>query len=137
MKYDEVETPLQLLDFMNDHIAYGFKGTDGELYTEDDSEKFKFGEETIWKLSSPSKVLEDGYGICWDQVEFERQWFVEHDLSSKLCSCGSSWIMRILIRLILFSYMKKKINIVFSNMQIAKIGELKSSILIKMPFIIK
>jgi len=57
MKYDEVETPSQLLDFMNDHIMYGFKGTDGELYTEDDSENFKFGEETAWKLSSPSKVL--------------------------------------------------------------------------------
>lgn len=83
MKYDEVETPSQLLDFMNDHIMYGFKGTDEELYTEDDSENFKFGEETAWKLSSPSKVLEDGYGICWDQVEFERQWFVEHDFVVK------------------------------------------------------
>lgn len=85
MKYEDIITPEDLLAFMSEHIQYGFVSEDGEVYTMEDDEKFEEGCKTVWRLSSPSELLRKGYGHCWDQVEFERAWFLENGYQVKTC----------------------------------------------------
>lgn len=85
MKYEDIETPEELLSFMNEHISYGFVDDEGEIYDLSDDERFEEGVITVWRLSTPKQLLKKGYGHCWDQVEFERAWFLEHGYDVKTC----------------------------------------------------
>jgi len=78
MKYEEVKTPEELLKFMSENLTYGFTSPDGEIYTPEDDERYKYGVLNLWKLSSPERLVEVGHGYCFDQVELERDWFTKN-----------------------------------------------------------
>ncbi len=78
MKIEDVKTPEELLKFMDEHIQYGFTDGDGNIYTMEDDEAFEEGVKTVWRLGTAHDLIKGGYGHCWDQVEFEREWFLNH-----------------------------------------------------------
>ncbi len=78
MKYADVKTPEELLKFMDEHLQYGFKDSDGSLYTLDDDENFEYGVKNLWRLKDSQEIIIDGYGHCFDQTEVERDWFIEN-----------------------------------------------------------
>ena len=81
MKYEEIKTPEELLKFMDEHITYGFVDDRGKVYTGENEDEFEEGCQTTWRLSSPERLLKVGYGHCFDQVEFERYWFLNNGYS--------------------------------------------------------
>ena len=56
-------------DIMNT-ITYGYKDINGNIHNDADSE---FSE--LYRLQSPAEVLKSKVGVCWDQVELEREQF--------------------------------------------------------------
>lgn len=80
MKYREIETPKQLMEYMNENIKYGFS-SEGINYIP--SNTFQDECRVKWHLSSPEDLIKNGYGHCWDQVELERDWFLKHNFKVK------------------------------------------------------
>jgi len=83
MKYEEVQTPRELLKFMNENIKYGLVTKEGKIYDDGTKEEWKEACLNFWRLSSPEELIKNGYGHCWDQVELERDWFLKHDYECK------------------------------------------------------
>lgn len=83
MKDEKINTPEELMAYMNENILYGFVDSKGKIYTPSDEKKFQNGCRNIWKLSSPERLKKVRYGHCWDQVEFEREWFLNHGYECK------------------------------------------------------
>ena len=82
-EYKKVSTPEELLEFMNKYINYGFVA-ENKTYDDWSSDgEFQQACRSIWKLASPEKLLNTGYGHCWDQVELERDWFSKHNYEFK------------------------------------------------------
>lgn len=77
MKYEEVNTPEELLEFMCDNFSYGIN-VNNKIY--DMSNKKEFNEifSKYWTFNK-SNLLETKYGVCWDFVELERDWFKSHN----------------------------------------------------------
>ena len=75
MKFDEIDSPNELLNFMNENIKYGFIGKNKKIYTDPSSKEWDdWYEECI--VQTGKQVLESKIGTCWDQVELERLWFL-------------------------------------------------------------
>ncbi len=83
MKYEDIKTPEELAEFMNNNINYGFVDDNGKVYDSSNEEEFEEGCKTKWKLSSPKRLIEVGYGNCFDQVELERDWFTRNGYEVK------------------------------------------------------
>lgn len=86
LEYENIKSPEELLLFMKSNIKYGFTDDDGNIYstlTQDSSIVFQNACRTKWKLSSPNRLLNQGYGHCWDQVELERYWFKNNNYEFK------------------------------------------------------
>lgn len=83
MKYEDIKTPEELLEFMNKNIHYGFVDENGIIYDGKNNEIFQIGCQSKWRLSSPERLLKVKYGHCWDQVELERDWFKKHGYEYK------------------------------------------------------
>lgn len=83
MKYNDVKTPEQLLKYMNDNINYGFVDDNEKKYGPWNNQEFQENCQTKWHLSDPKRLIEVGYGHCWDQVELERDWFKTHNYNFK------------------------------------------------------
>ena len=84
MKYEDIKTPEELLNYMSLNMTYGFIGKSGKRY---ESLKDKKGlEEYI--IQSGEEVLESNLGTCWDQVELERLWFSSHNYNFKTIFIG-------------------------------------------------
>lgn len=69
----DVKTPEELLKWM-DCIQYGWIDKSGKVQgtgNEDDEEDFY----REYRLQSPAKLERTKVGVCWDQTEFERDWF--------------------------------------------------------------
>ena len=82
MKYDDIKTPKDLLEYMSKNITYGFIGKSKKRY-----EGLKEGlDEYI--VQSAEEVLESNIGTCWDQVELERDWFSNHNYIFKTLFLG-------------------------------------------------
>lgn len=82
MEYVDIKTPEELLIFM-DGIQYGFVDDAGIKYGSWDEDAFEKNVVTKWKLSCPEKLIQVGYGHCFDQVELERDWFSRNGYSFK------------------------------------------------------
>lgn len=80
--YEKVQTPKQLLEFMSNHIQYGYLGKNEKVYKEEDPNFNKDWEEN-YILEETKDILLTGVGNCWDQVELERSWFLEHGYEIK------------------------------------------------------
>lgn len=83
MEYKDIKTPEQLLKYMNENIKYGFVDNDGKAYGSWNIQEFQEGCRTKWHLSSPERLIQVGYGHCFDQVELERDWFSKHNYRFK------------------------------------------------------
>lgn len=84
--YKNIKTPEELLEFMSNNITYGIYGNDNKIYdlgTKEKEDLFEYACKNHYGLSSPKKLLEHGYGHCWDQVELERDWFKKHGYEFK------------------------------------------------------
>lgn len=81
--YYDIETPEELLEFMNKNLHFGMYGTNKKLYDTSDLDAFELASEIYWNLSSPSNTLKNGCGQLFDQVELERDWFVRNGYEYK------------------------------------------------------
>ena len=82
-EYNEINTPQELLEFMNNNIKYGFHGKDDNDYIDNGNNDFNENCIKKWTLSSPNNLLKNKLGHCWDQVELEREWFEKHNYEFK------------------------------------------------------
>lgn len=81
--YNNLKKPEELLEFMN-QIHYGYKGNDGKIYDDAASELFKNNWYSKCVVQDHLGVLETKIGTCWDQVEFERNWFEVNNYEHKV-----------------------------------------------------
>ena len=80
LKFNEIKNPQELLEWM-EQITYGYKGkTKLHIYTEEDFNDAWYDE---YLLSSPTEVIKNKIGNCWDQTELERYWFEKHNYKVK------------------------------------------------------
>ena len=73
-----INTPLELLEFMKENITYGFVGSNGKLYIDQDSDEWNDWY-NVCRVQNAEQLLKSKTGICWDQVELEREWFSKHN----------------------------------------------------------
>lgn len=72
--YENITTPIELLDYMSNNIKYGFLDKNGKIHNNSNSEDWNdFGSLCI--VQDASGLLKTKHGTCWDQVELERDWF--------------------------------------------------------------
>ena len=76
-KYNQITTPHELLDFMATNLTYGYLSKNGTIYHLED-QNFDSNWYQEYVLESQEDFLNTQVGNCWDQVEFERQWFEDH-----------------------------------------------------------
>ena len=74
---NDIKTPEELLDFMSNNIEFGFLGKNGHIYHYDDP-KYDSDWYKQYILENKEDLLKNKYGTCWDQVEFERDWFLNN-----------------------------------------------------------
>lgn len=79
MKYEEILTPEQLIQYMSDNIHYGFVGKNGKIYKEQGSKEWNNDWYSECIVQNGESLMNSHYGTCWDQVELERKWFSEHN----------------------------------------------------------
>ena len=79
---DNINTPEELLDFMSNNFNYGYLSKTGHLYRFND-DNFDFDWFNEYKLQTADELLETKVGNCFDQVEFERDWFLKHNYEIK------------------------------------------------------
>lgn len=74
--FNDLENPVQLYKWMKS-IKYGWIAKDGEVHGtgDNDSSELFFDE---YRLQSPIGLMKTKVGVCWDQVELERKWFLKH-----------------------------------------------------------
>ena len=70
----DLNTPEELLDFMKNNFNYGYLGKNGKTHAYNDH-NFKSDWLEQYVLESKDDILKTLYGTCWDEVEFERDWF--------------------------------------------------------------
>lgn len=68
----------KFLDSMDD-IDYGYVDKEGKHYSEIDPKEFY----EKYQLQSPDELRKSKRGVCWGQVEYEREWFNEHNIPFK------------------------------------------------------
>lgn len=79
--YNNIRTPLELLDFMYNNITYGYITKDGNIYKYNDKNFNSLFNEYILQIND--EILKTLVGTCWDQVEFERHWFLKNNYEIK------------------------------------------------------
>lgn len=79
MKFDDIKSPEELLEYMDENITYGFLGKNGIRYT--DASPSDWQEQ--YCVQSGEGVLKSKIGTCLDQTEFERLWFEKNNYSFK------------------------------------------------------
>lgn len=77
-----IKTPEDLLEFMSQNINYGYLGKSGRVYHYGDSD-FNNDWYSEYILESSNDLLKNLYGNCFDQVEFEREWFINNGYEVK------------------------------------------------------
>ena len=72
---NEIYTPEQLISYMNSNIEYGYIGKNNhkKYYYNDINFNVDWFDE--YYLQSPEEIINNRIGVCWDKVEFEREWF--------------------------------------------------------------
>ncbi len=83
MNFGEVETPEQLMIYLDKNFKYGVIDNCGNRYLDSDSSEFQFICNTQWKLRSVKEILAGGIGHCYDQIEIERNWFTQNGYDIK------------------------------------------------------
>ncbi|MBR1413447.1 MAG: hypothetical protein IJ574_02105 [Bacilli bacterium] len=79
---NDIKTPEKLLVYMSNNINYGYLGKNGRVYHYDD-EDFNSAWYSQYILESKEDLLKNLCGNCFDQVEFERDWFLKNNYEIK------------------------------------------------------
>lgn len=79
---DNIKTPEDLLEYMSNNIEYGYLGKNGRVYKHDDHD-FNDDWESEYVLQGYNDILKTLHGNCFDQVEFEREWFINNNYEVK------------------------------------------------------
>ena len=79
---EEINNYLELSKYMDKNIEYGYMTKDGKVLKYDDP-SFERDFFNQYVLSSYNDVLKNKLGNCFDQVEFEREWFTKHNYKVK------------------------------------------------------
>ena len=77
-RFNKIDSPIKLLEFMDKYIIYGYKGKDNKLYIDYNSKEFNDNFHDNCIVQDYIGVLNTNIGTCWDQVELEREWFLNH-----------------------------------------------------------
>lgn len=83
MKYIDIKTPDDLMNYMDENINYGIYDYKNNKAYYDANDNFEFLVNNVWKLSSPEQMQKYGVGHCFDQVELERDFFKNHNYNFK------------------------------------------------------
>ncbi len=87
MKYEDIETPEQLYIYMKNNIKYGFVSKkDKKKYIRKELNNDELYEKELvhhYYLQSPEELQTTKCGLCYDQVEYERKWFLSHNYEVK------------------------------------------------------
>lgn len=87
-KYN-LNTPQQLLDFMQANMQYGFTYR-GKVFTgQDIDDNF----DKLYKLRLGEDFIKSGYGVCWDYCELGREFFAKTGVQHE-CYCLESFTSR-------------------------------------------
>ena len=80
--YTNIKTPNELNEYMNKNILYGYLGKNNKIYMPNDS---NFDKDWLdnYILENAFDILNTKVGNCWDQVEFERNWFENNNYEYK------------------------------------------------------
>ncbi len=82
MEYQDIKSPIDLYNFMEENIIYGFVSRyDNTCYTRVSLKNDTLYENLLKRsyfLQKPFEILQNKYGLCWDQVELERDWFLKN-----------------------------------------------------------
>lgn len=70
------------MDIMNE-LEYGFKDEYGNNIIDHDPKKWNNQFASFYYLQSPEELLRTKCGVCWDQVELERDLFTKDSVSTK------------------------------------------------------
>ena len=82
MKYEDIKTPEELYNFMKDNFIYGFYNKkQNKSYIRKELNNDELYDKTLFHdyiVLSPKELLDKKIGVCYDYVEFERDWFLKH-----------------------------------------------------------
>lgn len=81
MDYKEIRNPYELYEYMKNNIEYGFYSSlDKKIHkrTETDNYNYENLLFNYYYLQKPEELFKTKAGICYDQVEFERKWFLDN-----------------------------------------------------------
>lgn len=81
-EYKRINTPEDLMAFMDKYVKYGVRDNDGSIY-EFGKGKFHDACKKSWRSKSAFDVMKLGYGHCFDQTEIEREWFEKNKYEYK------------------------------------------------------
>lgn len=82
LKYN-INKPNELLEYMTNNIKYGFVDINGNVYDNPKSDEWKLNWHDNGIVQNYQNVLKTKIGTCWDQVEFERKWFLDNNYEIK------------------------------------------------------
>ena len=69
--------------YLDHAIEYGVIDDCGNKYYDSNSDEFQKACNHDWKLRPVERILQDGVGHCYDQVEVEREWFTKNGYQIK------------------------------------------------------
>ena len=78
MNINDVKTPEELITFLDENISYGVIDRNGNRLHDSSKKEFQDVCNKDWKVRPVFKILDDGIGHCYDQVEVERYWFEQN-----------------------------------------------------------
>jgi hypothetical protein len=78
-KFYNIKNPKELMDFMNQNIAYGFIGKNRKKYYDANANDWI----EQYCIQSGEEVIKSKIGTCYDQVELERLWFENNNYKFK------------------------------------------------------
>jgi hypothetical protein len=82
-KFEDIKSPEELLVYM-ENIKYGYVGKNNHKIYDYDDKDFDMDFEKEYYLQTPEQLLKSKHGVCWDQVELERDWFLKHHYDFKV-----------------------------------------------------
>lgn len=77
MNYQDIKNPKDLYVYMKNNIYYGFVARNGEVFVREKVHDDRLYDDMLIKsyyLQSPLELNDSGYGLCFDQVVFARDW---------------------------------------------------------------
>lgn len=77
--FNDIENEIELLDYMNKNILYGWKDETGEIYL-DTMKDFK----TLYRTSSVQETIKNRVGTCIEQTRMEKAFFDRMGIPCKM-----------------------------------------------------